>query len=65
MLTCNNRRNAGISVFYVVRLKAISVELKPVVRRRSDSRVEAGSNTSTIPRRVIRGDKKGTQCLGV
>jgi hypothetical protein len=48
MLTCNNRRNAGISVFYVVCLKTISAELKPVVRR-SASHVEVRSNTSTIP----------------
>jgi hypothetical protein len=29
-----------------------------------DSRVEAGSNTSTIDLRVVGGDEKGTQCLG-
>jgi hypothetical protein len=28
------------------------------------SRVEAGSNTSTVALRVV-GDEKGTQCLGV
>jgi hypothetical protein len=29
------------------------------------SRVEAGQNTSTVALRVVRGDKKGTQCPGV
>jgi hypothetical protein len=29
------------------------------------SRVEAGSNTSTVALRVVGGDEKGTQCLGV
>jgi hypothetical protein len=28
-------------------------------------RVEAGSNTSTVPLRVVGGDRKGTQFLGV
>jgi hypothetical protein len=27
--------------------------------------VEAGSNTSTVSLRVVGGDEKGTQCLGV
>jgi hypothetical protein len=27
--------------------------------------VEAGSNTSTVAPRVVGGDVKGTQCLGV
>jgi hypothetical protein len=27
--------------------------------------VEAGQNTSTVALRVVRGDKKGTQCPGV
>jgi hypothetical protein len=27
--------------------------------------MEAGYNTATISLRVIRGDRKGTQCLGV
>jgi hypothetical protein len=27
--------------------------------------VEAGSNTSTVVLRVVGGDEKGTQCLGV
>jgi hypothetical protein len=27
--------------------------------------VEAGSNTSTVTLRVVRGDEKGTKCLGV
>jgi hypothetical protein len=31
----------------------------------SSSRVEAGSNTSTVAVRVVGGDEKGTQCLGV
>jgi hypothetical protein len=29
------------------------------------SPVEVGSNTSTITLRVVGGDEKGTQCLGV
>jgi hypothetical protein len=29
------------------------------------SRVEAGSNTSTVAMQVVGGDEKGTQCLGV
>jgi hypothetical protein len=29
------------------------------------SRVEAGSNTSTVVLRLVGGDKTGTQCLGV
>jgi hypothetical protein len=29
------------------------------------SRVEAGSNTSTVALRVVGGDGKGTQCLGL
>jgi hypothetical protein len=28
------------------------------------SRVEAGQNTSTVALRIVRGDKKGTQCPG-
>jgi hypothetical protein len=31
----------------------------------TESRVEAGSNTSTIALRVVGGDEKGTRCLGV
>jgi hypothetical protein len=30
-----------------------------------EPRVEAGSNTSTVALRVVGGDEKGTQCLGV
>jgi hypothetical protein len=33
--------------------------------KKAYSRVEAGYNTSTIALRVVRGDGKGTQCLGV
>jgi hypothetical protein len=29
------------------------------------SRVEAGSNTYTVTLRVVGGNEKGTQCLGV
>jgi hypothetical protein len=29
------------------------------------SRVEAVSNTSTVALRVVGGDKKGTECLGI
>jgi hypothetical protein len=37
------------------------------VQRMHDShlRVVAGSNTSTVSLRVVGGDEKGTQCLGV
>jgi hypothetical protein len=31
----------------------------------NEARVEAGSNTSTVALRVVGGDGKGTQCLGV
>jgi hypothetical protein len=31
----------------------------------SQSRVEVGSNTSTVALQVVGGDEKGTQCLGV
>jgi hypothetical protein len=31
----------------------------------SEACVEVGLNTSTIALQVVRGDKKGTQCLGV
>jgi hypothetical protein len=31
----------------------------------SQSRAEAGSNTSTVALRVVGGDERGTQCLGV
>jgi hypothetical protein len=30
-----------------------------------ETRVEAGSNTSTVALRVVGGDEKGTQCLGL
>jgi hypothetical protein len=30
-----------------------------------EARKEAGSNTSTVALRVVGGDEKGTQCLGV
>jgi hypothetical protein len=29
------------------------------------TRVEAGLNTSTVAMRVVGGDEKGTQCLGL
>jgi hypothetical protein len=35
------------------------------LERASLNPVEAGSNTSTVALRVIGGDEKGTQCLGV
>jgi hypothetical protein len=35
------------------------------IRQWSESRMEAGSNTSTVALRVVRGDENGTQCLGV
>jgi hypothetical protein len=36
-----------------------------MVQMHIESRVEAGSNNSTVTLRVVRGDEKGTQCLGV
>jgi hypothetical protein len=41
----------------------LTLTLTPVSQ--SVPRVEAGSNTSTVALRVVRGDEKGTQCLGV
>jgi hypothetical protein len=38
---------------------------RDVTRTRGQPRVEAGSNTSTEALRVVGGDEKGTQCLGV
>jgi hypothetical protein len=41
---------------------------RPIIIDSSESdssRVEAGSNTSTVDLRVVGGDKKGTKCLGV
>jgi hypothetical protein len=40
-------------------------ETLTLIRREAVSRVEAGSNTSTVALRVVGGDEKGTQCLGV
>jgi hypothetical protein len=44
-------------------------ELNFYILLRRDSvfktRVEAGSNTSTVKLRVVGGDEKGIQCLGV
>jgi hypothetical protein len=34
-------------------------------RSQSGTRVEAGSNTSTVALRVVGGDEKEIQCLGV
>jgi hypothetical protein len=49
-------------VFYVGSAQRLSLEPKPT---KSHARVEAGSNTSTVVLRVLGGDEKGTQCLGV
>jgi hypothetical protein len=32
---------------------------------KSQSRMEPGSNTSTVALRVVGGNEKGTQCLGI
>jgi hypothetical protein len=39
--------------------------MESIVRCELISRVEAGSNTSTVALLVVGGDEKGTQCLGV
>jgi hypothetical protein len=55
----NNSETVGSDVFYAVRPVAIQRGPSGV------SRVEEGSNTSTVALRVVGGAEKGTQCLGV
>jgi hypothetical protein len=59
----NNRGNLGGSVFC-----AVSAEAWLEAARRQwprTPRVEAVSNTSIVTLRVVGGEEKGTQCLGV
>jgi hypothetical protein len=35
------------------------------LRRLALQGVEAGSNTTTVALRVVKGDEKGSQCLGI
>jgi hypothetical protein len=51
-------------------LPACSIVPQPTTLPRApslvfDPCVETGSNTSTVALRVVGGDEKGTQCLGV
>jgi hypothetical protein len=59
--TCNNRI-VGCAVFHVVRV--MSKESRRLVRPRTFC-VEVGSNTYSVALRVVGGEEKGTQCLGV
>jgi hypothetical protein len=60
--TGNNRIIVVGGVFYTVLSKAICQGPNLTV---GASGVEAGSNTSTVTMRVVGGDEKCTQCLGV
>jgi hypothetical protein len=51
-----------MGVSYAVRPEAMGP--KEIVSERL-ARVEVGWNTSTVALRVVGGDEKGTQCLGV
>jgi hypothetical protein len=51
------------TVFSLIRAEVISGKSKHYTYK--DSRVEEGSNTSTVALRVVEDDEKGTQCLGV
>jgi hypothetical protein len=62
-----NRGNAGKGLFYAALAKGFQWDKFRIQRfvRESVSRVEAGSNTSTVALRVVGGHENGTQCLGV
>jgi hypothetical protein len=62
--TYNSRGTVGSDILYSVGLKVTYRGLTDRETGRA-SRVEVGSNTSTVAQRVIGGDEKGTQCLGV
>jgi hypothetical protein len=51
-VTCKTKGTVGSDVFYAVRAKRLCNE-------------EAWSNNCTVALRVVGGDEKGTQCLGV
>jgi hypothetical protein len=62
----NNVGILGSGVFFAV----LAAEMTVLAKVSSNlefpqSRVEAGSNISTVALRVVGGDEKGTQCLGV
>jgi hypothetical protein len=42
-----------------------AVQRRPHSWRVQFSRLEAGTNTSIVALRVVGGDEKGTQCLGI
>jgi hypothetical protein len=63
-------RNGRLFVFYYSGFQSschnVKIDFVPRERERGlGARVEAGSNTSTVALRVVEGDEKGTQCLGV
>jgi hypothetical protein len=60
-LNRDNREIAGSGVCYAVRAEAIYRDelVNCVTGRILVTRVEAGSNTSTVTLRVVGGDKKG------
>jgi hypothetical protein len=74
----NNRTGVARGVFYVVRMYPllgngrVSVlwsdpspyNEKPTITN-SSYRVDTGTNTSTEALRVVGGNEKGTECLGV
>jgi hypothetical protein len=47
-----------------VSMRTVSLKAKNN-QKSNNSRVEAGSNTSTVALRLVGGDEKETQCLGV
>jgi hypothetical protein len=54
---CGKHISAAVNQHLIVELDLTQLEL--------ESRVKAVSNTSTLALRVVGGDVKGTQCLGV
>jgi hypothetical protein len=54
--TRNNRGTAGNGVFYAVRAKGLCSDYNSQALEKT--RVEAGSNTSTVTLRVVGGDEK-------
>jgi hypothetical protein len=55
--TRSSRRTVGRDVFYAVRVVSNTHD---TVKGKSMTRVEAGSNTSTVTLRVVGGDEKGS-----
>jgi hypothetical protein len=66
---CLHRRCLAIDIFPVSAIPAfirhVTVYNQTGCGTITLSRVEAGSNTSTVALRVVGGDENGTQCLGV